>query len=158
MSLETRNRYPSTELVGEATAPLAPPELAPPTVAPSTAPIHATAAAIVQPPPPPIRRTVAHANDATFEEEVLRSEGPVLVDFYADWCGPCKRLSPTLDAVAAERPQARVVKVNIDESPKLAARYGVKSLPSLLVFKDGRTVTRQTGVVSKEKLHSLLDL
>jgi thioredoxin 1 len=156
--LETRNGYPPNEAVGEAMAPLTPSESATPRVAPPTVSTQETLAAAVQPPPTRIARMVAHANDATFEEEVLRSEEPVLVDFYADWCGPCKRLSPTLDAVAAERPQAKVVKVNIDESPNLAARYGLKSLPSLLVFKDGRAVARETGVASKEKVHSLLDL
>ena len=81
---------------------------------------------------------VLHVNSSTFDQHVLRSDLPVLVDFYADWCGPCKALAPTLEQVAAENPQARVVKVNIDDSPELAARYGVKSVPRLLVFKDGR--------------------
>jgi thioredoxin 1 len=108
--------------------------------------------------PKPERRAVIHANEATFEQEVLRSDEPVLVDFYANWCGPCKKLAPTLEEVAVESPQARVVIVNIDENPELAAQYSVKSLPSLLVFKDGKVVSRQNGLVNKARLHFMLDL
>lgn len=103
------------------------------------------------------RPSVLHANQSTFEQLVLRSDVPVLVDFYATWCGPCKVLAPTLDEVASETPQARVVKVNIDDSPELAARYGVKSVPSLMVFRDGQVVAKQQGVVSKTQLTAMLD-
>jgi len=82
----------------------------------------------------------------------------VLVDFYATWCGPCKALAPTLEEVAVENPQAKVCKVDIDESPELAARYGVKSIPSLMVFKDGQVVARQNGLPSKNRLKTMLDL
>ncbi len=103
-------------------------------------------------------RRVLHADKSTFDKHVLRSETPVLVDFYAQWCGPCKKLSPTLDELAAENPEARIVKIDIDDSPELASRYGVKSVPSLLIFKSGRVVAKQSGVVGKAQLLSMLDL
>lgn len=102
--------------------------------------------------------TVLQVNTSTFEQHVLTADVPVLVDFYADWCGPCKALAPTLEQVAAENPQVRVVKVNIDHSPELAARYGVKSIPRLLVFKDGQIAAQQNGVVSKTRLNAMLVL
>ena len=98
---------------------------------------------------------VLPVNSATFDQHVLRSEVPVLVDFYADWCGPCKALAPALEQVAAENPQARVVKVNIDHSPELAARYNVKSVPRLLVFKGGQIAAQQNGVASKTRLNAM---
>ena len=102
--------------------------------------------------------TVIHANIANFDDQVLKSDVAVLVDFYASWCGPCKRLAPTLDEVAAETPGVRVVKVNVDDSPELAERYDIHSMPSLLVFKNGRVVARQKGVVSRSRLIAMLDL
>jgi thioredoxin 1 len=101
---------------------------------------------------------VLPVDSATFDQHVLRSEVPVLVDFYADWCGPCKALAPALEQVAAENPQARVVKVNIDNSPELAARYNVKSVPRLLVFKGGQIAAQQNGVASKTRLNAMLAL
>jgi len=103
-------------------------------------------------------QTVLRADETTFEQQVLRSDVPVLVDFYASWCGPCKRLAPTLEEVAAESLQARVVKVDVDESPELAARYGVRSVPSLLVFRNGQVVAKEKGAVSKSRLIAMLDL
>jgi thioredoxin 1 len=100
---------------------------------------------------------VVHAGDRDFERQVLQSELPVLVDFYAEWCGPCKSLAPTLDELAAESPQAKIVKVDIGDNPALAARYGVRSVPTLLVFRDGQVASRHTGGASKARLRSMLE-
>jgi thioredoxin 1 len=99
---------------------------------------------------------VQHANEESFSQQVLRADVPVLVDFYADWCGPCQRLGPTLDEIARETPNARVVKVNVEDSPRLAARYGVDSIPSLKVFKNGEVVAEHIGLASKPQLQALL--
>jgi thioredoxin 1 len=99
---------------------------------------------------------VQHANDANFRNMVLKSEVPVLVDFYADWCGPCQRLAPLLEELAAETPGARIVKVNVDHSPALAAAYGVDSIPSLKVFKNGTITDQLVGLASKNQLRALL--
>jgi thioredoxin 1 len=122
------------------------------------APAHKVATAAPASAGRPEMGRVLHASVATFERHVLRADVPVLVDFYASWCGPCKALAPTLESLAAENPGARVVKVNIDDSPQLAARYGVKSVPSLLVFRGGQVVAQQAGATSKARLKAMLDL
>lgn len=103
-------------------------------------------------------RTVVHVKESNFDAEVLQSEVPVLVDFYADWCGPCKKLSPLLDQLAYQTEGARIVKVNIDDSPQLAVRYGVKGIPHLKVFKDGKAVAQHVGVANRQQLAELLSL
>ncbi len=99
---------------------------------------------------------VEHTGLADFAEKVLRSEVPVLVDFYADWCGPCRALAPVLEELARELPQARIVKVNVDQAPDLAAQYGVSAIPTLLVFKNGSVVNEHMGLASKASLKSWL--
>jgi thioredoxin 1 len=101
-------------------------------------------------------RTVEHANDTNFDQVVLRAEEPVLVDFYADWCGPCRMIAPVLEELARETPDAKIVKVNVDHSPETAARYGISSIPSLLAFQDGEIVAEHVGLASKSQLKSML--
>ena len=85
---------------------------------------------------------IIKANSANFEEEVLKSEKPVLIDFYADWCGPCKMLSPIIDEIAEENSDIKVVKVNVDDSQDLAMKYQVMSIPTLVVIKNGKEINR----------------
>ena len=93
---------------------------------------------------------------AQFDQEVLHSDKPVLVDFYADWCGPCKMLSPVVEQVAEESDAYRVCKINVDQAADIAARYGIMSIPTLIVFKDGEAVKRTVGVQSKQAIADLL--
>ena len=93
---------------------------------------------------------------ADFEEVVLKSEKPVLVDFNATWCGPCRMLKPTLDELAAERPDLTVVGIDVDENMDLAEEYGVFSIPCVVLFKDGAEAERSVGLVPKEQLLALL--
>lgn len=91
--------------------------------------------------------------DNEFEQEVLKSEQPVLVDFWAEWCGPCRALGPSVDAVAQEKSGAlKVVKVNIDENPNAPSKYGVRSIPTLLIFKGGQVVAQTVGAMPKSEL------
>ena len=91
-----------------------------------------------------------------FESEVLQSDKPVLIDFYADWCGPCKMLSPIVDEVAEENTDIKVVKINVDNAQDLAMKYQVMSIPTLVVIKDGREVNRSVGLIDKADVISLI--
>jgi thioredoxin 1 len=101
---------------------------------------------------------VIHVKSDTFDSEVLRSPVPVLVDFWAEWCGPCRTISPVLDELAAERAgKVRIVKINVEEEPELAGRYGVRSIPNLIFFKDGEVVSQMVGAPGKRALIEKLD-
>ncbi len=91
-----------------------------------------------------------------FAEKVLEAKGTVLVDFWASWCGPCRMLSPIIEEVAAAHPQVSVGKINVDEEQELAEKYGILSIPTLLVFKNGENVKESVGVIPKERIEELI--
>ena len=95
---------------------------------------------------------VVEVTDATFEAEVIKAETPVLVDFWAPWCGPCRVVAPHLEELAGERDDLRVVKLNVDDNPQTAARYGVMSIPTILLFKNGEPANRIVGAMPKRRL------
>lgn len=94
-----------------------------------------------------------YINDNDFEAQVLQASGPVVVDFWAEWCGPCKAMSPLVDELAGEVGEAvKVVKINIDESPNAPTKYGVRGIPTFMIFKDGKVVDTKVGSMSKTAL------
>lgn len=94
---------------------------------------------------------------ANFDTEVLQSATPVLVDFYADWCGPCKMMAPVVDALAQEMPGVKIGKLNVDDNGDIAGNYRVMTIPTMIVFKDGKEVNRVVGVQNKSALVDLLN-
>ena len=100
--------------------------------------------------------SVTNINKNNFQNEVLNSEKPVLLDFWASWCGPCRMVSPIVDEIAAERGDIKVGKVNVDEQPELAAQFGVMSIPTLVVIKGGRVVNQMVGARPKSQILAML--
>ena len=100
--------------------------------------------------------SVLEVTTQTFQQEVLNSEKTVLIDFYADWCGPCKMLSPVVEEVAQENTDIKVVKINVDNAQELAVKYQIMSIPTLVVVKGGNEVTRSVGVISKTEMLEMI--
>jgi thioredoxin 1 len=112
--------------------------------------------------PASIKETVHMANavsDSTFEQEVLKSTEPVLVDFFAEWCGPCKAMAPALEQVAQEmRGKVKVVKLDVDQNPTVTGKYGIRAMPTLMLFKNGQVAAQHTGaLVQKKKLEDWIN-
>jgi thioredoxin len=101
---------------------------------------------------------VGKVSDASFESDVLKSTEPVVVDFWAEWCGPCKMIAPALDEIAtALGDKVKILKLNVDENPETAAKYGVMSIPTLMMFKNGELASRQVGAAPKAKLEQWIN-
>ena len=100
--------------------------------------------------------SVVNITQVNFQEEVLKADRPVLLDFWASWCGPCRMVAPVVEEIAAERPDIKVGKVNVDEQPELAGQFGVMSIPTLVVMKNGRVVNQTVGARPKSQILALL--
>jgi thioredoxin 1 len=102
--------------------------------------------------------SAASVNDTSFEKEVLKADGPVMVDFWAEWCGPCKAMLPLVEEIAGEMGEKlKVVKINIDESPEAPTKYGVRGIPTLMIFKGGQVVDTRVGGMSKSQLNEWVE-
>ena len=101
---------------------------------------------------------IVHVTDDNFENEVLQSSAPVLVDYWAEWCGPCKMIAPVLDEIASEYDgRVKIAKLNIDDNPNTPPRYGIRGIPTLMLFKDGEVEATKVGAVSKSQLTAFID-
>jgi thioredoxin 1 len=101
---------------------------------------------------------IKHVTDASFENDVLKAQGPVLVDYWAVWCGPCKMIAPLLEEAAAQyQGRVTIAKLNVDENPDTAAKYGIRGIPTLMLFNEGKAVATKVGALSKSQLNSFLD-
>ena len=101
---------------------------------------------------------IVHISDATFETEVLQAQTPVLVDYWAEWCGPCKMIAPILDEIAEEYgDKVKIAKLNIDENQDTPPKYGIRGIPTLMIFKDGDILATKVGALSKSQLTAFLD-
>lgn len=101
---------------------------------------------------------IVHTSDASFEQDVLKADRPVLLDFWAEWCGPCKMIAPMLDEVADEfAERLQVVKLNIDENPQTPPKYGIRGIPTLILFRNGTVEAQKVGALSKSQLKEFLE-
>lgn len=101
--------------------------------------------------------SVIHVKKDTFDSDVLQADKPVLADFWAAWCGPCQMIGPLLEELSEEMPEIQLAKINIDEEPELAGRYQVESIPTLILFENGREVRRQTGAIPKTEIRQFIE-
>jgi len=105
-----------------------------------------------------VSEQIVHLSDDSFESEVLKSSVPVLVDYWAEWCGPCKMIAPVLDEIAGEyADKIKVAKLNIDDNPNTPPKYGIRGIPTLMLFKDGEVEATKVGAVSKSQLTAFID-
>ena len=101
---------------------------------------------------------IKHVSDASFEADVLKSSSPVLVDYWAEWCGPCKMIAPVLDEVAGDyQGRLQIAKVNVDDNREVPAKFGIRGIPTLMIFKDGQLAATKVGAMSKAQLTAFID-
>ena len=101
---------------------------------------------------------IVHISDDSFSDEVLNADGPVLIDYWAEWCGPCKMIAPILDELAEEYSgRLKIAKLNIDDNPETPPKYGIRGIPTLMLFKDGNVEATKVGAVSKSQLAAFID-
>lgn len=103
-------------------------------------------------------KNIVHTSDATFDQDILKANKPVLLDFWAEWCGPCKMIAPLLDEIAEEyKDRLTIAKINIDENPQTPPKFGIRGIPTLILFKNGTVEAQKVGAVSKSQLAAFLD-
>jgi thioredoxin 1 len=101
---------------------------------------------------------IVHISDASFENDVLKSNVPVLVDYWAEWCGPCKMIAPILEEITGDyQGKLKIAKVNVDENPQVTQKYGIRSIPTLMMFKDGNVQAQKVGAMSKSQLAAFIE-